>query len=465
LSDFFIEDPLRLISNAIKEQKFKEAERRAVEFLQENPVNSQAWVFLGEALMLQGFKETACKVFERAWILDPEATWVQSVFSLLSRIKNDEPRLDIEMMMDAPTVTVSAAMIVKDEERCIARSLASISDAVDEIIVVDTGSTDRTIQIAQQFPKVKLYTYEWNNDFAAARNECLKYVTSDWVICVDADEYLLTEDIHAIKQATAIYNRSIKPVILRIGKLNQIRDNVLADFSEARLFQMNKQMRYWGRVHEQIGGAGGILTGDYHRASVRVRFMHDGYEPDIIQGKRKIETRLHMLKLMIQEEPDNPIWLMFCGRETLYSGKRKEALVLLLKALEMAEIVPEFGRGLEILMLLVHIYMSDDLLDEAEEACHQALHMHYDYPDAHYWLGIIELKRIDNLLLLASNDFLQAKSNYTTYRGLVTSDVGLGTWRADEALADIAFLSGDTKLANAMQRKIKQRQRMQGNRS
>jgi glycosyltransferase involved in cell wall biosynthesis len=436
-SEFTQSNQIDVISTALKEQKLKEAERSAVEFLRDHPANSQAWVFLGEALMLQGFKETATKVFERAWLLDPGAMWVQNVFSHLSTIKNDEPRLDIEVMMDSPSVSVTAALIVKDEERCIARCLESISEAVDEIIVVDTGSTDQTIQIAQQFSKVKLYTYKWNDDYSAARNECLKYVTSDWVISVDADEYLLAEDIQAIRQAAAIYHRSSKPVILSIGILNKVNDSGLADFTATRLFQMNKQLRYWGKVHEQIGGPDGLNTADYHRDSVRVRFMHDGYEPEIVKAKAKIETRVRMLGQIVKEEPDNPIWLMYYGREILFSGNRKLALELLLKAQKLSEVVPEFGRGLEIMKLLAHIYMSDDLLDEAEEACHQALKLRSDFPDAHYWLGVIETRRIDELLLQARNDFLQAKSSYRTYRGLVSADSGIGTWKSDEALREI----------------------------
>jgi glycosyltransferase involved in cell wall biosynthesis len=429
---------LEVIARALREKKFKEAERRAVEFLRDYPVNSQAWVLLGEALILQGFKETATRAFERAWLLDPEATWVQSVFSLLAKIKDDDPRLDIEMMMDAPPATVSAAIIVRNEERCIARCLASISEAVDEIIVMDTGSTDRTMQIAQQFPKVKLYTYEWDEDFAAARNRCLTYVTSDWVICIDADEYLLADDIGSIRQAATIYQGSKKPVILRVGIVNQIDNHILSsDYGQARLFQMNKGLRYWGTVYEQIGGPDGPLIGDFYRAAVRIRLLHDGHETETARRNEKIGDRLRKLEHMVEEEPDNPIWLLFYGRETLRSGDKKLALELLLRALKSVEVDSELFRRLEMYMLIVSIYMVDDLLDEAEEACQQALKLHIDFPDAHYWLGVIEMRRAEKLLLNARNDFLQAKSSYRTYRGMVSADNGIGTWKSDEALREI----------------------------
>jgi glycosyltransferase involved in cell wall biosynthesis len=428
---------IEVIAGALREQKFKEAERRAVEFLRDYPVNSQAWVLLGEALMLQGFKETATRVFERAWLLDPEATWVQSVFSLLSKIKDDDPRLDIEMMMDAPPVTVSAAIIVRDEERCIARCLASISESVDEIIVMDTGSTDRTMQIVQQFPKVKLYTYEWDEDFAAARNRCLTYVTSDWVICIDADEYLLAEDIQSIRQATMIYQWSKKPVILRVGVFSLIGNSISSsDYGQARLFQMNKELSYWGIVYEQIGGPDGPLTGVFYRPAVRIRFLHDEFEPGTVSSI-EIEYRLRKLQQMVEKEPNNPLWLLFYGRETLRSGDKKLALELLIRALQSTEVDSELGRSLEVYMLIVSIYMRDDLLDEAEEACQKALKLHTDFPDAHYWLGLIELRRAEILLLNARNDFLQAKSNYRTYRGLVSADSGIGTRKSDEALREI----------------------------
>ena len=95
---------------------------------------------------------------------------------------------------------LSLCMIVKNEEERLAKCLDSVSELVDEMIILDTGSTDKTVSIAQSFGAVVPF-FKWNNDFSAARNESLKYVNKDWVLVLDADEVLNKETIPNIKQA------------------------------------------------------------------------------------------------------------------------------------------------------------------------------------------------------------------------------------------------------------------------
>jgi len=89
-------------------------------------------------------------------------------------------------------------MIVKNEEEHLANCLNSVKDLVDEIIIVDTGSTDRTKEIAESFG-AKMFDFEWCDDFSAARNESLKHATGDWVLVLDADEVLAKEDCEVIR--------------------------------------------------------------------------------------------------------------------------------------------------------------------------------------------------------------------------------------------------------------------------
>lgn len=95
---------------------------------------------------------------------------------------------------------LSLCMIVKNEEATLADCLNSVKDVVDEMVVLDTGSTDRTVEIAQEFG-AKVYFFEWCNDFAIARNQALGMVTGDWVLVLDADEKLKPEIAPVITQA------------------------------------------------------------------------------------------------------------------------------------------------------------------------------------------------------------------------------------------------------------------------
>jgi len=85
--------------------------------------------------------------------------------------------------------SLSLCMIVKNEEEYLQECLASVEDVVDEIILVDTGSTDRTVEIAGQFD-AEVHHIPWNDDFAAARNESIKHASGDWILQLDADERL-----------------------------------------------------------------------------------------------------------------------------------------------------------------------------------------------------------------------------------------------------------------------------------
>ena len=85
-------------------------------------------------------------------------------------------------------------MIVRDEEKNLVRCLKSVVPVVDELIIVDTGSKDNTIDIAKEFG-AKVFLFEWCDDFAAARNESLKHATGDWILQLDADDELLPTSI------------------------------------------------------------------------------------------------------------------------------------------------------------------------------------------------------------------------------------------------------------------------------
>ena len=88
---------------------------------------------------------------------------------------------------------LSACMIVKNEEHFLPQALESIQPLVDEIIVVDTGSTDKTVQIAEMFG-AKVYIHPWQNDFSLHRNQSIGYATGDWVLIIDADEKIQLGD-------------------------------------------------------------------------------------------------------------------------------------------------------------------------------------------------------------------------------------------------------------------------------
>jgi hypothetical protein len=204
------------IVKALHLKQYKEAEQLATEVVKAAPLVAQGWVLLGEALLRQDIGVTAAMIFERAWLLDPEAVWIGAVQKALRAIKKPIRKEEVEQLLSVQKVTVTAAVLVKNEERLIGKCLRHLEHAVDEILVIDTGSTDRTIEIAKSMPKVRLIHHVWNDDFAAARNTGLAAITTDWVIWVDGDEILFPEDVPYVRELAGLFHGSAYPPILHI---------------------------------------------------------------------------------------------------------------------------------------------------------------------------------------------------------------------------------------------------------
>lgn len=106
-------------------------------------------------------------------------------------------------------ITISLCMIVKNEEPVLARCLDSVASMMDEIIIVDTGSTDRTKEIAAQYTS-RIYDFTWCDDFSAARNYAFSLATMDYIYCPDADEYLDLENQRRFLRLKVLFFRKLK---------------------------------------------------------------------------------------------------------------------------------------------------------------------------------------------------------------------------------------------------------------
>jgi glycosyltransferase involved in cell wall biosynthesis len=435
---------------ALQEKHYKAAEALAIKAVQADSLIAQSWVLLGEALLHQGMGITAAQIFERAWLLDPEAVWIDAVQNALHAIKSPTKNEEIAKLLQVKRVTVTAAVLVKNEERLIQKCLQHLAPAVDEIVVIDTGSTDRTIEIAKSMPKVRLIQHEWKNDFSEARNAGLEAITTDWVIWVDGDEILFPEDVPYVREIAGLFDDTPLPPILQICQNNTINGGVSPDYSQLRMFSTKRGLHYRGKVHEQVTTIeGDMYHSDVFKAMVRLRVQHDGYEPLIIQQKDKLQRNLSLLEEMVTDEPNNPAWWYFLGRETLGMGDKEKALEILLKTEMLAKLQPRFGRMVEVYMLMVKIYLPLNQLEKAEAACNKALAIHSDFPDASFFLAQINIRRALQQAQEAEKNIKKAKHDFASYRGNVSADHQIAGWKADMLLADVARIAG--KLPEAQQ--------------
>lgn len=226
---------------------------------------------------------------------------------------------------------ISLCMIVKNEEDNLLKCLSSVSSLVDEIIILDTGSTDKTKEIAFRFTD-KIYDYEWDNNFAEARNQSISYAKNDWILVLDADEVVQGFDEEDI--TTFVNNSSIEN-IGRIKRFNTIdRNGEIKTYIERvnRLFNKNIY-RYNGKVHEQLMRVEkekrmGSMT------AVNIEINHIGYTNEIIKKTNKIERNINLLKEMLKDEP-NDIYLLYqLGKSYFMNGNYAEAYNYFKKAIK-----------------------------------------------------------------------------------------------------------------------------------
>jgi tetratricopeptide (TPR) repeat protein len=211
-----------------------------------------------------------------------------AVPGLAARARNLAPKAQ-----PAKNMTLGLCMIVKDEEEMLGKCLAAVAPAVDEIVIVDTGSKDRTIEIAKSHG-AKVIEQAWTGSFSDARNTSFEHATTDWIIYLDADEVLVADDVARLKSLTGrvwreAFYLSLTSFTGESGDAGAVTNSVL------RVFRNRSQYRFEGRLHEQIAHhLPAYAKGRIEQSSVRVD--HYGYLGAVRDAKEKSRRNLELLK-------------------------------------------------------------------------------------------------------------------------------------------------------------------------
>lgn len=213
---------------------------------------------------------------------------------------------------------ISLCMIVKDEEEYIEQCLNSVKDLVSEIIIVDTGSTDKTKVISKKFTDL-IFDYKWENDFAKARNYSISKATKDWILFLDADEILLPSSFDIIK--TAILSEKNKVFAGKIESVYSDGRKTLHYIS--RLFENYKYIFKY-RLHEQLFKLGGERADTCRLEGFDIK--HFGYSFEAKNKKDKLRRNEELLKIQIEEDPENPFH--HYNLQNVYHSMRKFDLSL-----------------------------------------------------------------------------------------------------------------------------------------
>jgi tetratricopeptide (TPR) repeat protein len=266
---------------------------------------------------------------------------------------------------------LSICMIVRDEAANLAGALASVRDVAAELVVVDTGSTDRTVAIAQA-AGARVLNAAWHDDFSAARNVALDAASQDWILTLDADQRLDATTLPALAAALA------RPALAHLVTIRMVADATataaLGHYTALRLFRRDPRIRYRGRVHEDVADALLAIGSDaWSDAGVVLRDFGYG---DAAERQRKRERNLLLLERAHAEQPDD-LFVAYKLAITLPPARADARAQLLQDAIASARL--RAGAGLEgqtflprLLALAVDALVAQGRLDEAADAA-QAL--------------------------------------------------------------------------------------------
>lgn len=259
---------------------------------------------------------------------------------------------------------LSQVMITKNEEKNIERALAWGKDFLYEQIVVDTGSTDRTVEIAKKMGATVLH-FDWINDFAAAKNFAIKHASGDWVAILDADEYFDEETskhvMEEIRNAEKLHVNCIISYILNLRSDATIQDEI----QQCRLFKNNCGIQFIGAIHERLQCPSGLKA---YYPEKRMNIFHTGYVSEAMQEKLDSNRNLKIIQKTLEKDANNGDLYGYLGDEYALRGKTDEAVEAYKKAIELyGQPIPRGDRPVWSLGKLISLQIDRREYEDAEK--------------------------------------------------------------------------------------------------
>lgn len=203
---------------------------------------------------------------------------------------------------------ISICMIVKNEEKILENCLQHLVPYEYEIIIVDTGSTDKTKEIALRYTD-KVFDYTWNNNFSDARNYSISRATNNYVLIIDSDEIVTSLDKHKLEKLIDENPKSIGR-LLRINEYKRGEESYSGRERVSRLF-LKSDFKYEGIIHEQIVHRNRLDNTFYN---IPIEMCHSGYEGDINVRRKKTVRNIELLKRQLEANGDDPYVLYQLGK-------------------------------------------------------------------------------------------------------------------------------------------------------
>lgn len=345
--------------------------------------------------------------------------------------------------MERPALSI--CLIVQNEEEFLKPALESIKDIPCELIIVDTGSTDNTIKIAQSF-NAKIFHEKWDNDFAKARNRCLLEAKGRWILFLDADEELEKKSIPTlINIIKKVENEPIGYSVKFVNQIDPKDPQKVSIHYLSRLFPSHNLIAFEGKIHEKPINKKTGLALDAYITDIIVR--HYGYTPACYEKKNKLKRNNDILIKAVSEEPKNYLHRFYLGQNLIAEGKFDEAILELKKTMELAQeaLKDNIDTSIFYYLSIAHLFIGDP--DNAVCYCEKALSLGDDYYDIYFNMGKAyaqkgNIEKAIEALEIAANYDKTRKIRYNR-----TFDEQIITWKAINEIAYIYINKGEYEKA------------------
>jgi glycosyltransferase involved in cell wall biosynthesis/predicted SAM-dependent methyltransferase/tetratricopeptide (TPR) repeat protein len=415
------------------------------------PFHPEAFILLAEIATAAGDATIARQCAQHARDLAPD--WSPAKQFLKKSLKGSAKLEWLQLpgaveRAKSKTQNLSVCLIVKNEEKFLTQCLKSVREIAQQIIVVDTGSTDRTTEIAKEFG-AEIYSHAWSDDFSAARNVALEHATGDWILVLDADEELPVSQ-HA-KLHADVKNPGL--IAYRLPLVNSGQEHEGQSFVP-RLFRNALGAYYHGRIHEQIFPSLLALAKPWglKTAMGTAEILHHGYNQEMVRDRNKNERNLKLLRQACEENPPDVNLTMNLGLELVRSGDLAAGVAKYREAFQMMSDLPPEEVAAELREVLLTQFTSQLYKTRAHEEVVQILNsplakrggltasLHLalglsqfelkNYPAAAEQMRQCLAKRNEPALSPINTDILTAMPNHCLALALVKANDAVGAEKA-----------------------------------
>jgi glycosyltransferase involved in cell wall biosynthesis/tetratricopeptide (TPR) repeat protein len=239
-----------------------------------------------------------------------------------------------ERISSAIQPTISLCMIVRNEERVLGDCLASIKPWVDEVIVVDTGSDDRTPEIAQEHG-AKVFRFPWTDSFSEARNVSISHATCDWILWMDADDTIPEHCGRRLHDLVLMASDTTTGILMQVHIPPAEGEHGFTIVDHVKLFRNRLGLQFEGRIHEQILEPIYRIGGTVERSDLYV--VHSGYDYSPEGQKKKRARDLSLLEKDLADRPDHPFVLFNIGMTAFHMKDFDKAIPALERSLSLSK--------------------------------------------------------------------------------------------------------------------------------